>query len=46
MYIAILIFNNLSVDTCHFQRLSEENAARTEYDFNWDSVPTAIGVLT
>ena len=30
-------------DTCHFQKLSEENAAPTEFDFNWNSVPVTIG---
>ncbi|CAG2064350.1 unnamed protein product, partial [Timema podura] len=28
--------------TCHFQKISEENV-RTEFDFHWNSVPSAIG---
>nr|CAD7416931.1 unnamed protein product [Timema cristinae] len=27
--------------TCHFQKISEENV-RTEFDFHWNSVPSAI----
>ncbi|XP_077267792.1 GTPase-activating Rap/Ran-GAP domain-like protein 3 isoform X2 [Temnothorax americanus] len=34
----ILCYNN----TCHFQKLAEENAAPTEFDFNWNSMPTAV----
>ncbi|XP_014478192.1 PREDICTED: GTPase-activating Rap/Ran-GAP domain-like protein 3 isoform X1 [Dinoponera quadriceps] len=34
----LLCYNN----TCHFQKLAEENAAPTEFDFNWNSVPTAV----
>lgn len=37
----ILFF--FSLDTCHFQKLMEENAAPTEFDFNWNSVPIAVG---
>lgn len=36
---------NLYVDTCHFQKLLEENTAPTEFDFNWNSVPAAIGKI-
>lgn len=34
----LLCYNN----TCHFQKLSEESAASTEFDFNWNSVPIAV----
>ncbi|XP_076276257.1 GTPase-activating Rap/Ran-GAP domain-like protein 3 isoform X2 [Lasioglossum baleicum] len=34
----ILCYNN----TCHFQKLVEENTAPSEFDFNWNSVPAAI----
>ncbi|XP_011703060.1 PREDICTED: GTPase-activating Rap/Ran-GAP domain-like protein 3 isoform X1 [Wasmannia auropunctata] len=34
----LLCYNN----TCHFQKLVEENAAPTEFDFNWNSMPTAV----
>ncbi|XP_070155831.1 GTPase-activating Rap/Ran-GAP domain-like protein 3 isoform X2 [Polyergus mexicanus] len=34
----LLCYNN----TCHFQKLMEENAAQTEFDFNWNSIPTAV----
>ncbi|EFN74134.1 GTPase-activating Rap/Ran-GAP domain-like protein 3 [Camponotus floridanus] len=34
----LLCYNN----TCHFQKLMEENAAPTEFDFNWNSVPIAV----
>ncbi|OAD56430.1 GTPase-activating Rap/Ran-GAP domain-like protein 3 [Eufriesea mexicana] len=34
----LLCYNN----TCHFQKLLEENTAPTEFDFNWNSVPAAI----
>lgn len=33
----------LTADTCHFQKLLEENTVPTEFDFNWNSVPAAIG---
>ncbi|KAJ9592123.1 hypothetical protein L9F63_001351, partial [Diploptera punctata] len=28
--------------TCHFQKLSEESVSSTEFDFHWNSVPSAI----
>ncbi|PNF14495.1 GTPase-activating Rap/Ran-GAP domain-like protein 3 [Cryptotermes secundus] len=28
--------------TCHFQKLSEESASSTEFDFHWNFVPTVI----
>ncbi|XP_043581370.1 GTPase-activating Rap/Ran-GAP domain-like protein 3 isoform X2 [Bombus pyrosoma] len=34
----LLCYNN----TCHFQKLLEENTVPTEFDFNWNSVPAAI----
>ncbi|KAK0180091.1 hypothetical protein PV327_005769 [Microctonus hyperodae] len=34
----LLCYNN----TCHFQKLSEDTAASTEFDFNWNSVPIAV----
>ncbi|XP_012236079.1 GTPase-activating Rap/Ran-GAP domain-like protein 3 isoform X2 [Linepithema humile] len=34
----LLCYNN----TCHFQKLAEENTAPTEFDFNWNSMPTAV----
>ncbi|XP_033353858.1 GTPase-activating Rap/Ran-GAP domain-like protein 3 isoform X1 [Bombus vosnesenskii] len=34
----LLCYNN----TCHFQKLLEENTVATEFDFNWNSVPAAI----
>ncbi|XP_078039328.1 GTPase-activating Rap/Ran-GAP domain-like protein 3 isoform X1 [Augochlora pura] len=34
----LLCYNN----TCHFQKLLEENTAPSEFDFNWNSVPAAI----
>ncbi|XP_034948149.1 GTPase-activating Rap/Ran-GAP domain-like protein 3 isoform X2 [Chelonus insularis] len=34
----LLCYNN----TCHFQKLSENTAASTEFDFNWNSVPIAV----
>ncbi|XP_066594271.1 GTPase-activating Rap/Ran-GAP domain-like protein 3 isoform X2 [Prorops nasuta] len=34
----LLCYNN----TCHFQKLSEESATTTEFDFNWNSVPIAV----
>ncbi|XP_050459379.1 GTPase-activating Rap/Ran-GAP domain-like protein 3 isoform X1 [Cataglyphis hispanica] len=34
----LLCYNN----TCHFQKLMEENAAPTEFDFNWNSIPIAV----
>jgi len=30
-------------DVCHFQKLAEENTAATEFDFNWNSMPTVVG---
>ncbi|KAG5307200.1 GARL3 protein, partial [Acromyrmex insinuator] len=34
----LLCYNN----TCHFQKLAEENTASTEFDFNWNSMPTVV----
>ncbi|XP_014215307.1 GTPase-activating Rap/Ran-GAP domain-like protein 3 [Copidosoma floridanum] len=34
----LLCYNN----TCHFQKLSDDCAAPTEFDFNWNSVPVAV----
>ncbi|XP_051153923.1 GTPase-activating Rap/Ran-GAP domain-like protein 3 isoform X1 [Leptopilina boulardi] len=34
----LLCYNN----TCHFQKLTEENASPTEFDFNWNSVPVTV----
>ncbi|KAL7301678.1 hypothetical protein TKK_0005680 [Trichogramma kaykai] len=34
----LLCYNN----TCHFQKLCDENSAPTEFDFNWNSVPIAV----
>ncbi|XP_012283954.1 GTPase-activating Rap/Ran-GAP domain-like protein 3 isoform X2 [Orussus abietinus] len=34
----LLCYNN----TCHFQKLTDESMASTEFDFHWNSVPTAI----
>ncbi|CAG5095244.1 Similar to GARNL3: GTPase-activating Rap/Ran-GAP domain-like protein 3 (Gallus gallus) [Cotesia congregata] len=34
----LLCYNN----TCHFQKLSEDTAASTEFDFNWNSVPITV----
>ncbi|XP_011329684.1 GTPase-activating Rap/Ran-GAP domain-like protein 3 isoform X2 [Ooceraea biroi] len=34
----LLCYNNI----CHFQKLVEENTAPTEFDFNWNSIPTAV----
>ncbi|XP_014295743.1 GTPase-activating Rap/Ran-GAP domain-like protein 3 isoform X3 [Microplitis demolitor] len=34
----LLCYNN----TCHFQKLSEDTAASTEFDFNWNSVPIIV----
>ncbi|XP_076380937.1 GTPase-activating Rap/Ran-GAP domain-like protein 3 isoform X3 [Megalopta genalis] len=34
----LLCYNN----TCHFQKLLEENTAPSEFDFNWNSVPADI----
>ncbi|XP_039303829.1 GTPase-activating Rap/Ran-GAP domain-like protein 3 [Solenopsis invicta] len=34
----LLCYNN----TCHFQKLVEDNAAPTEFDFNWNSIPTTV----
>ena len=31
------------LDTCHFQKLSEESVSSTEFDFHWNSVPSVIG---
>lgn len=39
------LYNRLFADTCHFQKISEENATSTEFDFNWNSVPLAVGEL-
>jgi hypothetical protein len=30
-------------DTCHFQKINEENSSSTDFDFHWNSVPTDIG---
>lgn len=29
-------------DTCHFQKLSDENKSNSEFDFHWNSSPTSI----
>lgn len=34
----LLCYNN----TCHFQKLSEDTAASTEFDFNWNFIPIAV----
>ncbi|XP_014601552.1 PREDICTED: GTPase-activating Rap/Ran-GAP domain-like protein 3 isoform X2 [Polistes canadensis] len=34
----LLCYNNM----CHFQKCSEESTAPTDFDFKWNSVPTAI----
>ncbi|KYN07546.1 PREDICTED: GTPase-activating Rap/Ran-GAP domain-like protein 3 isoform X1 [Cyphomyrmex costatus] len=34
----LLCYNN----TCHFQKLAEENTAATEFDFTWNSMPTIV----
>lgn len=34
----LLCYNNM----CHFQKVSEESAAPTDFDFKWNSVPIAI----
>ena len=36
-------YSFLFLDTCHFQKLAEENTASTEFDFNWNSIPTVVG---
>lgn len=30
-------------DTCHFQKINEENSSSSNFDFHWNSVPTDIG---
>ncbi|XP_020284932.1 GTPase-activating Rap/Ran-GAP domain-like protein 3 isoform X2 [Pseudomyrmex gracilis] len=34
----LLCYNN----TCHFQKLAEDSTASTEFDFNWNSMPTVV----
>lgn len=38
-------YSFLSLDTCHFQKLAEESTAPTEFDFNWNSMPTVVGEI-
>lgn len=32
-------------DVCHFQKISLDGKSSTEFDFYWNSIPAAIGVL-